>query len=35
VEFYSGPTAPPQYPRGGQDCTTVVIWTKFKIRDMQ
>jgi len=35
VEVYSGATAPAQYTRGGQDCTTVVIWTKFKIRDMQ
>lgn len=34
VEVYAGPGAPPQYTRGGQDCTTVVIWTKFKIRDL-
>ena len=33
VEVYAGPGAPVQYTRGMQDCTTVVIWTKFKIRD--
>jgi hypothetical protein len=33
VEVYSGPGVPAQYTRGMQDCTTVVIWTKFKIRD--
>jgi hypothetical protein len=32
VEVYAGPGAPPQYTRMG-DCTTVVIWTKFRIRD--
>ncbi|HXN76881.1 MAG TPA: carboxypeptidase regulatory-like domain-containing protein [Gemmatimonadaceae bacterium] len=33
VEVYAGPGAPPQYAQGGQDCTTVIIWTKFKIRN--
>jgi hypothetical protein len=33
VEVYSGSTAPAQYTRAMQGCTTVVIWTKFKIRD--
>lgn len=34
VEVYSGPGTPPQYTRGMQgDCTTIVLWTKFKIRD--
>lgn len=33
VEVYAGPGAPAQYTRGMQDCTTVVLWTKFKIRD--
>ena len=33
VEVYSGPGTPAQYARGMQDCTTVVLWTKFKIRD--
>jgi Carboxypeptidase regulatory-like domain/CarboxypepD_reg-like domain len=33
VEVYAGPGAPPQYSQAGQDCTTVVIWTKFKIRN--
>jgi CarboxypepD_reg-like domain/TonB-dependent Receptor Plug Domain len=35
VEVYSGANAPAQYMRAGQDCTTIVIWTKFKIRDVQ
>ncbi|HEV7388990.1 MAG TPA: carboxypeptidase regulatory-like domain-containing protein [Gemmatimonadaceae bacterium] len=34
VEVYAGPGAPAQYTRGMQDCTTVVLWTKFKIRDL-
>lgn len=33
VEVYAGPGAPAQYTRGMGDCTTIVIWTKFKIRD--
>lgn len=33
VEVYNGPGTPPQYSRALQDCTTVVLWTKFKIRD--
>jgi hypothetical protein len=33
VEVYSGATAPPQYTRGMGSCTTIVIWTRFKIRD--
>lgn len=33
VEVYAGPGTPAQYSRGMQDCTTVVLWTKFKIRD--
>jgi len=33
VEVYSGPGTPAQYTRGMQNCTTVVLWTKFKIRD--
>lgn len=33
VEVYNGPGTPPQYTRAGQgDCTTIVVWTKFKIR---
>jgi hypothetical protein len=35
VEVYSGPGAPAQYTRGGQDCTTIVLWTKFRIRDVK
>ncbi|MFL5469844.1 MAG: carboxypeptidase regulatory-like domain-containing protein, partial [Gemmatimonadaceae bacterium] len=34
VEVYHGPGTPAQYTRGMQgDCTTIVLWTKFKIRD--
>jgi hypothetical protein len=33
VEVYAGPGAPAQYTRSMQDCVTVVIWTKFKIRN--
>ena len=33
VEVYAGPGAPAQYTRGFNSCTTIVIWTKFKIRD--
>jgi hypothetical protein len=34
IEVYSGPGAPAQYTRAMGDCTTIVIWTKFKIRDI-
>jgi hypothetical protein len=33
VEVYQGPNVPPQYSRGMQNCTTIVLWTKFRIRD--
>jgi hypothetical protein len=33
AEVYQGPGTPAQYVRGMQDCTTIVLWTKFKIRD--
>jgi len=32
VEIYQGSNTPAQYSRGMQDCTTIVLWTKFKIR---
>ena len=32
VEVYQGPSAPPQFTRGGGGCTTIVLWTRFKIR---
>ena len=32
LEVYNGPGTPVQYTRGMQDCTTIVVWTKFKIR---
>jgi hypothetical protein len=33
LEVYQGSATPPQYTRAMQDCTTIVVWTKFKIRD--
>jgi hypothetical protein len=34
LEVYQGSSTPPQYTRAMQgDCTTIVVWTKFKIRD--
>jgi hypothetical protein len=33
VEVYQGPGVPAQYARGMSDCVTIVIWTKFRIRD--
>jgi len=33
VEVYNGPGTPAQYSRSMQNCTTIVLWTKFKIRD--
>ncbi len=32
VEVYQGPSVPPQFTRGGGGCTTIVLWTRFKIR---
>ena len=32
VEVYYGPETPPEYVRGGEACTTLVIWTRLKIR---
>jgi hypothetical protein len=31
MEVYQGSNAPAQYSRG--NCTTIVVWTRFKIRD--
>ena len=33
AEVYAGPGAPAQYTRGMENCTIVVLWTRFKIRD--
>jgi carboxypeptidase family protein/carboxypeptidase-like protein/TonB-dependent receptor-like protein len=33
VEVYNGPGTPAQYSRSMQNCVTIVLWTKFKIRD--
>ena len=33
AEIYQGPNTPPQYTRSMTDCVTIVLWTKFKIRD--
>ena len=35
VEVYHGPSAPAQYTRGLGGCVTVVLWTRFKIRDLK
>ncbi len=32
VEVYQSGTAPAQYVRNGGSCTTVVLWTRFRIR---
>jgi hypothetical protein len=32
VEVYQDTNAPPQYTRAGTSCTTIVLWTRFKIR---
>lgn len=32
VEVYDASQAPPQYSRGMTSCTTIVVWTKFKVR---
>jgi hypothetical protein len=33
VEVYQGSNVPAQYSRGGEGCVTIVLWTRFKIRD--
>ena len=33
VEVYQGVDTPVQYSRGLQSCTTIVLWTKLRIRD--
>ena len=33
VEVYQGSNTPAQYSRGMRDCATIVLWTKFRIRD--
>ncbi len=33
VEVYQGSSVPAQYSRGAGGCTTIVLWTRFKIRD--
>lgn len=35
VEVYHGPTVPAQYTRGVSACVTIVLWTRFKIRDVR
>jgi len=34
VEVYQGPSVPAQYTRGTGGCVTIVLWTRFKIRDL-
>ena len=33
VEVYQGAGVPPQYQRSLSNCTTIIIWTRFKIRN--
>jgi hypothetical protein len=33
MEVYQGSNTPAQYSRAMQSCTTIVLWTRFKIRD--
>jgi len=35
VEVYQGPGVPAQYVRGMEGCITIVLWTRFKIRDLR
>jgi len=35
VEVYNGSSTPAQYTRGMNACTTIVLWTRFKIRDLK
>jgi hypothetical protein len=32
AEVYQSGFAPVQYARAGSDCTTIVLWTRFKVR---
>jgi hypothetical protein len=32
VEVYQEASTPPQYVHPGTSCTTIVLWTRFKIR---
>lgn len=35
VEVYQAPYVPPEFTRGSNGCLTIVMWTKFKIRDIR
>lgn len=35
VEVYQGPGTPAEFVRGSSNCLTIVLWTKFKIRDLR
>ncbi len=35
VEVYHGPMVPVQFTRGRSGCVTIVLWTRFKIRDLK
>ncbi len=35
VEAYQGPHVPPEFTQGPGNCLTIVLWTKFKIRDIR
>jgi hypothetical protein len=32
VEVYQDTNTPPQYQRAAMFCTTIVLWTRFKVR---
>ena len=35
VEVYQSPHVPAEFTRGSNDCLTIVLWTKFKVRDLR
>jgi hypothetical protein len=32
VEVYQDTGTPPQFSHAGMSCTTIVLWTRFKVR---
>jgi hypothetical protein len=35
VEVYQSPHVPAEFTRGSNDCLTIVLWTKFRVRDLR
>jgi len=33
IEVYTDATVPARYMRGGEVCTTIVVWTRMRIRE--